>query len=436
MDNFTDTEKKLLNLVETVRNELVELAAALVRIPSQNIPPQGQEAAAQKFIKDWFDDIDIKADLVDLTKVEGLSEHELFFEGQGYERREYGGRPNLAARLQGAGGGRTLILSGHVDTMPVGKTQWQYNALGGEIVDGKLYGRGSFDMKGATAAELMALKILRDADVKLAGDIIFESVVDEEHGGANGTLANRLSGYNGDAVIIPEPSELKVYNAHKGFRIVHITLRGKSGMSFAGEKLINPVEYIGLLIEGFKAFRQKRLKTAPKLPEYANDSDPVPVFMNKLQAGEFSLNIPMQIPEECKLEIYWQTMPGESCRDIDKEFFEYLDSIIADNLSLRQFEIKHHFSHRWLPGTRVDPETPIVRISVDSASDVLNHPVTPLGAPYPCDLFVFNHFGIPGVILGPCGSGCHGSDEYVYIDSLVQLTKILVLSIVRFCSLI
>lgn len=435
MNKLSKIEKKLIEAVETTREELITLTANLVSIATENTPPGGGEIAGQKFIQNWLEGIGIDSELIELVDVKGLSKHRLFYESQGYERRDYSGRPNLAARMKGAGGGKTLILSGHIDTMPAGKTHWKHDPFGGEIADGKLYGRGSFDMKGGIAAELMALKILREAGIKLAGDVIFESVIDEEHAGCNGTLANRLIGYNGDAAVIPEPSNLQLYNAHKGFRIIHISLRGKSGMSFAGEHLPNPVEYVGLLIEGFKSFRDKRRKNAPKVPEYSDDGDPVPVFMNKLQAGEFSLNIPMQVPEECKLEIYWQTMPSESCEDIEKEFFDHLDLIIEENPALKQFKIEHCFSQRWMPGTRVESDAPIVRIIEKSASGVLGRPIKAIGAPYPCDLFVFNHFGIPGVIIGPSGENCHGSDEYVEIDSLVELTKIFLLSIVSFCQL-
>ena len=434
MSELTPTERGLVDAVEAGRDELVELAQKLVRIPSQNLPPGGEEEPAQLYIQKWLAGIGVQAELIYPDRVEGLCEHELFFRGQGCERRDYAGRPNLAARVKGGGAGRSLILSSHIDTMPAGKTEWQYDPFGGHVAGGRLYGRGSFDMKAGIAAELMAIKTLRQSGVGLAGDIVFESVVDEEHAGSNGTLANRLTGYGGDAVFIPEPSSLQLYHAHKGSRLVHLTLRGKSGMSFAGEQLPNPVEHVGSLIEAFKEFRCRRRQTAPAPPEYANDADPVPVFLNKLQAGEFSLNIPMQIPETCTLEIYWQTMPGETREDVDREFFDFLDAWVAEHPSLKQFGIEHRFSLRWMPGTRIDRDSPILRVVEDSAA-ALGRPVEVTGAPYPCDLFVFNHFGIPGVIFGPCGENCHGSDENVEIDSVVQVTQALVLSLVRFCGL-
>ena len=434
MTEPTRKERELLEAIEASRDELVGLAAALVRIPSENSPPGGGEKAAQGFIREWLAGLGVEAELIDLTGVPGLAEHELFFRGEGYERREYEGRPNLAARLPGTGGGRSLVLSGHIDTMPAGKTTWEHDPFGGEVAGDRLYGRGSMDMKGGIAAAMVALKAVREGGISLAGDVIFETVVDEEHGGSNGTLANRLAGYNGDAAVLAEPSNLQLYPAHKGFRIVHLTLRARSGMSFAGEDLPNPVEHVGSLIECFQAFRERRRRSAPVPDEYAHDGDPVPVFMNKLQAGEFSLNIPMQIPEECRLEIYWQTMPGETREAIDREFFDHLSRWVDEHPALRQFKLEHRFSHRWMPGARTSQDEAIVRTARGAAGDVLGGEPTVVGSPYPCDMFVFQHFRIPAVIFGPRGAYSHGSDEYVEIDSLVRSAQVLALTMVRFCG--
>jgi acetylornithine deacetylase len=434
MNSNPASERELLRAAERAAPELVELASALVRIPSENIPPRGGELAGQRFVQEWLTGAGIAAELIDLEKVPGLKEHPLFFEGAGYERREYRERPNLAARLKGGGGGKTLILSGHSDTMPAGKGAWTRPPFGGEVAGDRLYGRGSFDMKGGIAVQMLALKLLKQAGIRLAGDLIFETVVDEEHAGANGTLANRLAGYLGDGVLLAEPSSLAIYHAHKGFRIVHLSLQGKSGMSFAGEQLANPVEAVGPLIECFQAFRDQRRRSAPALPEYAHDREPAPVFLNKLQAGEFSLDIPMQIPESCVLEVYWQTLPGESRAEIEKEFFDFLNAWVARHPVFEPFRLTHRFSHRWMPGTRIAPDHPLVTTLREAGAQVMPQPPLVCGAPYPCDLFVFNHFGIPGCVIGPRGANCHGADEYVEISSLVTLLKVLLLATVRFCG--
>ncbi|MHC4716414.1 MAG: M20 family metallopeptidase [Planctomycetota bacterium] len=434
MSDLRGDERKVLDALDAGADGLTSLTRDLVRIPSENTPPTGGEREAQEFIRGWLGELGVEAELIDLDAVNGLAEHELFFRGEGYERRDYADRPNLAARLGGAGGGPTLIVSGHIDTMPVGNTRWTREPFGGQVEGGRVFGRGAMDMKGGIAAGLAALKAIRRAGVRLAGDVVFESVVDEEHGGSNGTLANRLAGVNGDAAVIPEPTGLRLYSAHKGFRIVHLSLTTRGGMSFGGQDLPNPVEHVGSLIECFQAFRDRRRRTAPPAPEYAADPDPVPVFMNKLQAGEFSLDIPMQVPETCTLEVYWQTLPGETREAVEGELFEHLGRWVDEHPSLKAFGIEHRFSHRWMPGSRTDPDARIVRTMRQAAGEVLGREVVPIGSPFPCDMFVFRHFGIDTVIFGPAGACAHGSDEYVEIDSLMSTARTRALSILRFCG--
>jgi acetylornithine deacetylase len=434
MPKMSEIEKTVADAVAGATDELVALVRDLVRIPTENIPPGGQELAGQLFLQRWLGERGIDSELIDLAQVNGLTEHELFHRGEDYERRDYEGRPNLAARLKGTGGGRTLIFSCHMDTIAGDKAQWQRDPFEARIEGNHLYGQGAFDMKGGMAAQAMAFMVLREMDVSLAGDIIFETVVDEEHAGCNGTLANRVAGFNGDAAILPEPSSLQVYSAFKGSRIIHLTLKGKSGMSFAGEELVNPVDHIGLLIEGVKRFRDVRRKKIPRVVEYEDDPDPVPIFMNKLQAGAFNLDVPMAIPEQCTVELYIQTMPGETHEEIDSQLLEYLDGFVAQTPELQQFELKHRIRQRWLPGGLVAPDSLVVQVLEETTGQVLGRSAKATGAPFPCDAFVFHHFGIPAVVLGPCGAGCHGPDEYVEIDSLVQLAKIMAVTAVRFCG--
>ncbi|MBI4243993.1 MAG: M20/M25/M40 family metallo-hydrolase [Planctomycetes bacterium] len=431
--------QKLLHIKEIVsgsiekrREEIIELAKSLVRIPSENIPPGGNEFASQKFICNFFTESGIESKLIDLTSISELSRHEAYYQG-----RDYTGRPNVIARYPGSGGGRSLLFSGHIDTMPVGDNKWSFPPFGADISNGRLYGRGAYDMKSGITAMMMAMKTIKECGIRLRGDLLFESVVDEEHAGCNGTLANRLIGFNADGVILPEPSNLKLYIAHKGFRIVHLSLKGKSGISFAGEELSNPVEYIGSLIECLKAFRKKRREAAPVPDIYKYDPDPVPVMLPKLQAGEFSLRIPMQIPFECKLEVYWQTMPGESQQEIEKDFFDFLDEWQKNNNLLpRDIVLEHNFSHRWIPGTGIDRNHPLVRVTKSVAEECLDTEVTVTGAPFPCDLFIFNLYGnMPGVILGPSGGNAHAADEFVYVEDIIKLTKIFSSLALRWCEL-
>ena len=128
------------------------------------------------------------------------------------------GRPNVGSRRKGTGGGRSLILSGHIDTVPRGTQPWTRDAFGGEIDGNRLYGRGSNDMKAGVGINLFMAEAVAALRLKLAGDLIVETVADEEFGGVNGTLAGRLRGYVADAAIVTEPSFLRICPAQRGGR--------------------------------------------------------------------------------------------------------------------------------------------------------------------------------------------------------------------------
>jgi acetylornithine deacetylase len=204
-------ETKIRDYVDAHSDRLFGHVQELVRRDSQNTPPLGREAGAQEYLAGVLEGCGCRPDLYELDTVPGLRQHELFF-----GKREYRGRPNLGARRKGAGGGRSLVLSGHVDTVPRGTQPWTRDAFGGEIEGNLLYGRGSNDMKAGIAINAFMMEAVEELGLRLAGDLVFESVVDEEFGGVNGTLAGRLRGYNGDAAIISEPSFLRICAGQRG----------------------------------------------------------------------------------------------------------------------------------------------------------------------------------------------------------------------------
>ena len=149
-------ERDLLQYVEDHRHDLIALIQDLVRIPSENTPPSGAEAACQRYCRDYLEACGLQTDLYELSEVEGLASHPLFFPG-----RDYSGRPNLAATLKG-GDGLSLVLSGHIDTVPRGAMPWSSDPFSGHIDNGLLYGRGSNDMKAGVATNLFIARAFHD----------------------------------------------------------------------------------------------------------------------------------------------------------------------------------------------------------------------------------------------------------------------------------
>lgn len=421
-------ETELTRYVERKRDRLVGLVQKLVQMPSENTPPGGGEGRCQAFIAEHLSACGLSPAVYKLADVPGLAEHPLYWPG-----RDYTDRPNVGARRPGAGGGPSLVLSGHIDTVPAGSMPWTVRPFGGHVEGNRLYGRGSNDMKAGAAVNLFVAEALRDLDIRLRGDLVFESIVDEEFGGSNGTLAGRLMGFNGDAAIISEPTSLRICPAQRGGRITHLTLRSipNAGVLSDGAfpQGVEPV--LRAFLDALPAFAEQRRRTAPTHPLYAGHADPVPVAITKISTGPWGNTEPQLVPDSCRVELYWQAMPGETVEDIDAEFFAWLNGIDAEC----QAPPEVHFPIRWLPGSSIPVNAPLVTGLRRSAGDVLGRTVPVVGMEGPCDMFVFQKaFQIPAVLWGPSGGNTHIADEYVEIDSVVDAAKVLLHFVCEWCQ--
>ena len=422
-------EEHLIDYVERNQGRLFALIGDLVRRASENTPPVGSEGACQQYIASALRAAAWDPDVYELASVAGLQEHPLFVGG-----RDYTGRPNIGARRRGSGGGRSLILSGHIDTVPRGTQPWTRDAFGGQIEGNRLYGRGSNDMKAGVGINLFVAEALQALGVRLAGDLTFESVVDEEFGGVNGTLAGRVRGYLAEAAVVAEPSFLRVCAAQRGGRIVHITFSGAGGILSEGQYPAGVVEQVTrFLVEVPKFGEQRRRRAAPH-PLYAHHPDPVPVSVTKIFTAPWGTREPITTPEECKVEFYWQLMPGETQADVEREFFEWFDGLIAAEPRLYTRRPTVEFAVRWLPGSAIAPSEPLVKELAACAASVLHECPPVVGIEGPCDMYVFHHFGMPAVLWGPRGGNTHAADEYVELDSVVAAAKALLLFVCRWCG--
>jgi acetylornithine deacetylase len=389
------------------------------------MPPFGAESACQQYLARALSNLGLEPDLYSLDEVPGLSVHPLYFAG-----RNYTNRPNLVARKAGAGVGRSLLLSGHIDTVPRGSESWTREPFGAEVQGNRLFGRGANDMKGGIATNLFVLEALSELNVSLAGDLIFESVIDEEFGGSNGTLAGRLRGFNADAAIISEPSFLRVCPAQRGGRTAHILLQAAGGVLHEGKLGTGIVEQLSFFLEKLKAFAEQRRSRVRMHELYRHHVDPVPVNVTKIITSPWGTSEPITIPERCQIELYWQTMPGETQAEVEAEFFAWLDSLVNQPNSPFSERPDVTFPIRWLPASAISKDAPLVSELAACAAAISGEAAPIVGIEGPCDLYVFQQgFGIPAVLWGAKGANTHGSDEYLEIDSVIQAAKTLLLFI-------
>jgi acetylornithine deacetylase len=338
--------------------------------------------------------------------------------------------------MAGSGGGRSLLLSGHIDTVPRGSLPWKRDPFGAVVDGNRLYGLGANDMKGGIGVILTVLRVLKEAGVVLRGDLRVETVVDEEFGGVNGTLAARLRGPKADAAIVCEPSQRAICPAQTGGRTAHIRLRAEtSGILYEGGKPAQVTGQLAHLLLSVEDFARRRLASTPGHPLYAHSPDPVPVWITRIYMGGWGSSDPQTLPSSCSVEIYWQAMPGESLEAIDREFFGWLDEMVQarPDLFTRQPEVT--FPFQWLPGSALDPEHPLVTGLAEAYGRTTGHAPSVGGIGGPCDMFLFHqHFDMPAVLFGPAGGNTHAPDEWVDLDSLQCTVEALLRFISRWCE--
>ena len=423
-------DQELTSYVEQNSNRLIKILQELIRRPSENIPPIGGELECQKYIADFLSNLGCDPVVYSMDDVPGLKEHALFLSG-----REYSNRPNVGARLRGSGDGRSLLLSGHIDTVPVGSYPWKHDPFGGAVEGNLLYGRGANDMKGGVATNLFVMECLRKLNIQLAGDVLFESVIDEEFGGVNGTLAGRLKGFNADAVILSEPSFLRICPAQRGGRLTHVTLESSGGILDERPASAGVIEQLTFLLVKIREFANQRRRNARPHPLYEDNTDPVPVSITKIVTAPWGNKEPITNPTKCKVEIYWQAMPGEKIEDIDREFLEWLESLLhtPGTPFVRPLDVT--FPGRWLPGSAISRDEPLVAELADCATRILGKPPVLAGIEGPCDMFVFHNVQhTPAVLWGARGANAHAPDEYVEIDTLVEAAKVLLVFACQWCA--
>jgi len=289
-----DYEKEIIEKIDQLEDDLISYARKLVSFPTVS----GNELEAQTYVKEVLSSLNF--DHIDMWEpdISQLKNHEAFIS----ERRDFKNSPNVVGIKKGIGGGRSLILNSHIDIVPEGDhKKWIYNPFGGEVNNGNIYGRGISDMKGSDAPIFTVLRAFQEIGVKLKGDIIFESVIEEETGGA-GSLACALRGYKADAAIIPEPSNFTICPAQQGSTWYRITIQGKAahgGKRYLGESAIEKTPQI------IKAIRNLETHINEKYYTNLYEGNPIPFCINigKINGGNWPSGVPDKVTIEGRMGV-------------------------------------------------------------------------------------------------------------------------------------
>ena len=429
--------ERLDGWIEEHREEVLQAISSLIRIRTENLPPGGDEKPGQEFLREsaarFIPEADI--DLFELDEVAGVREHPAFFPTIDGQERLYSGRPILVARRRGRGGGRSLVFSGHMDTMPVyGKTWTVFpDPFSGAIRDGKMYGRGAIDMKAGTAAGFFALKCLHDLGIELRGDVYAESVVDEENGGVNGTIAARLRNPHIDFAMLAEPSDLAVGVESIGGSDwkATVTESGPGGIG-TGTALANPIHTLSRIALALESY-DRSLAQVPPPPAY-DRSMRIRLLTYQMASGGLTYGESGAVPTAGHLFFWQETYADKGEAEARQELLAFIDRELAAGGGPSGAAPRIETVIRFLEGHRTDRSHPALA-SIRRAYAALGLPHVEKGIPFATDAFAFRKASRTDVaVVGPAGANPHGIDEHVEVESIFSLIRVMVLTAIDFCG--
>jgi len=327
------------------------------------------------------------------------------------------GRPNVVGILPGEGDGRSLMWNAHTDTVGVEgmNTPFEPTRRGG-----RLYGRGTQDMKGSLAAQLIAAQILHDSDKTLTGDLIVAAVADEEHKSL-GTEA-LVERYDADGAIVTEPTDLQLVRAHKGFVWIDVRTHGRAAHGSRPDEGIDANMHMGRVLSRLETLS----RSLSRHEEHALVGPP------SLHAGQIrGGSAPSVYAAECRLRMERRTVPGESAGDALDEVQEIL-SELSDEDDDFEAEAEIAFGREPLETPADASIASTVRESLSSVLDAEPSPDT--GASFWTDAALLADAGTETIVLGPKGAGLHTTDEWVDLASVAQLAEVLVHTARRYCT--
>jgi len=385
-------------------SELTNLLSDLVAINSINpdlVPGGAGEGDIADFIASWGRDAGLEVHVQDAAPK----------------------RPNVILIARGGsavstrrGGGRSLMLNAHTDTVGVSDMDAPFQPV---IRGGRLYGRGAYDMKSGLASCMLALKAAREMDLR--GDVMLSAVVDEEYGslGTEALLAE-WERWPADAVLIAEPTELEISIAHRGFVWLDIETFGVAAHGSRPHLGVDAIAKMGKVLVALDA-HDRAMRARPTHDLLGSGS----LHTSLINGGE---EISMY-PAHCRLQVERRTIPGDTRSSVEAETQVILDEIAAADPDFKA-ESKATFARS---PYHIEATDPLVQQLKRVAEARLGRAVSLIGSSWWMDSALFGDNGIPTVVLGPVGAGAHAIEEWVDLASVERCQEIYIDLIADFC---
>jgi acetylornithine deacetylase len=326
-------------------------------------------------------------------------------------------RVNVVGILKGSGGGKSLLMNAHMDT--VGVEGMIGDPFGAEIREGRMYGRGTQDMKGSLAAMLGAVKALADSKVELAGDVLITAVADEEH--ASIGTDDLVKHVTADAAIVTEPTNLTLCRAHRGFIWYDVETYGRAAHGSRFREGIDANMRMGRFLARLDKLEQE-LRHRPSHPLVG----PPSLHAARLQGGaEISI-----YAAHCLLQIERRTTPGETEKQVTAELQAIIDELAAEDTTFKA-TVKPAFMRNPF---EIGAEAEIVQALEGAMIDCTDAKPIHSGQSFWTDAAILADTGIESVLIGPTGGGLHSAEEWVDLRSVVDLAQILAETAVQYCQ--
>ncbi|WP_104178801.1 M20/M25/M40 family metallo-hydrolase [Cryobacterium sp. Y50] len=325
------------------------------------------------------------------------------------------GRPSVVGIKRGTGGGRSLMLNAHLDT--VGVATYAGDPFSGDQRAGRVYGRGAVDTKSGLAAILVAAA--RASAVGLAGDVIVTLVADEEFGSIG--TEEVLRSVRADAALVIEPSGLELTTAHRGFAWFELELTGLAAHGSQPELGVDAIWHAGLALRALDELRQQ-LNSAPAHATLGHGA----VRVSRISGGDDAATVAAR----CVLTVERRMLPGQSPESVESELRALFTELVRAEPQFR-FELTRLVARA---AFKAEPHWPILRALSGNAERVLGHPAKTRGEPFWTDAGLILDAGIPCVVFGADGQGLHADTEWADVPSVLALAEILEGTITEFCG--
>ncbi|HKV87840.1 MAG TPA: M20/M25/M40 family metallo-hydrolase [Candidatus Dormibacteraeota bacterium] len=349
------------------------LVCELVAIESVNpdlVPGGSGETGIARFVAGWLEAAGAEVEIVETVE----------------------GRPSVAGVVRGSGGGGSLMLNAHMDTVGAGGMIRPFEPV---VSDGRVYGRGSYDMKGSLAAIMLAAREARR--LRLKGDLIVTAVADEEVASL-GTSAI-LDRFRADAAIVTEPTELRLCLAHKGFVWLEVETTGVAAHGSRADLGVDAIAAMGPILSGIAGLA-RRLAEGPAHPLLGHPS----IHASLVEGGQEMSTYPAR----CVARLERRTVPGEGTALVTRQ----VESLSESGAAAVRVLLERQPSD-------VSRDLPVAR----SVSEAAGNPEV-IGVPYWMDMALLNSAGIPCVAYGPAGEGEHADVEWVDIASIERCVEV------------